>query len=91
MLRESEDTIRENLYLCAEEYDCYWNDWKDDIIKTIRKYEDIYGDEHFYDWCYCLESDFDTEQLYEEEMGRTIVEVANENGLIIYEWLDKKE
>ena len=84
MLRESEDTIRENLYLSLEEYDEYWEEWKDDIIKTIRKYEDYFGDENFYDWAYCLESDFDYEQDFYNNDNILLIKIANENGLMIY-------
>ena len=84
ILRESEDTIRENLYLSCEEYDDYWEEWKDDIIKTIRKYEDYFGDENFYNWSYCLESDFDHEQDFYNDDNIKLIKIANENGLIIY-------
>lgn len=84
MLRDSEDTIRENLYLSCEEYDEYWQEWKDDIIKTIRKYEDYFSDKNFYNWAYCLESDFDNEQDFYNDENILLVKIANENGLIIY-------
>jgi hypothetical protein len=84
ILRESEDTIRENLYLSYEEYDEYWEEWKDDIIKTIRKYEDYFGDENFYNWSYCLESDFENEQDFYNDDNIKLIKIANENGLIIY-------
>lgn len=84
ILRESEDTIRENLYLSYEEYDEYWEEWKDDIIKTIRKYEDYFGDENFYNWSYCLESDFDNEQDFYNDDNIKLIKIANEKGLIIY-------
>ena len=84
MLRESEDTIRENLYLSYEEYDDFWEYYKDEFVKTIRKYEDYFGDENFYNWAYCLESDFDNEQDFYKEYHIKLIKIANENGLIIY-------
>lgn len=83
-MHDSEDTIRTNLYIDGEEYDEYWNEWKEDIIKTIRKYEDIYGD-NIYGWAYCFESDLQNEIDYYDEVNRTLKVIANENGLIIYE------
>lgn len=90
MLRESEETIRSNLYLDSEEYEYYWEEWKDDIIKTIRKYEEIYKD-NFSDWSYCLESDLDSEIAYLEEINTSMKVITNEKGLIIYEYLNLED
>ena len=87
MLEQSEETIRENLFL--EEDDCFWQDWKEDIITTIRKYEKLYQD-NFYGWGYCLESDLDREIDYLNECNIMVNIIANDNGLIIYETRRKK-
>ena len=81
---QSENTIRKNLNLDYEDCEYYWDEWKDDIVKTIRKYEKIYEQKNK-DWGYCLESDFKKETDFLEEINIKIKKVANENGLIIYE------
>ena len=84
IIHESEENIRENLYLDSD--DCFWNEWKGDIIKTIRKYEDYFGStlKNRVNWGYVLESDVQNEIDYLAECGIKLIVVAKENGLIIY-------
>lgn len=86
LLHESENNIRENLYLGNDDYDCFWQEWKTDIIKTIRKYENKLKNK--IKWSYVLKSDLQNEIDYLAECGIKLIVLANENGLIIYE---KKE
>lgn len=83
MLRQSEQNIKENLCLDTIDFESYWDEWKDDIVKTIRKYENIYGT--IFGWGYCLECDLEREIDFHNEIDKDLKVVANENGLIIYE------
>lgn len=82
ILHESENNIRENLYLENDEFDEFWNEWKNDIVKTIRKYENKLKNK--IEWAYVLESDIENEIDYLLECGKKLVVLARENGLIIY-------
>lgn len=81
-----ENPIRENIVQeklgLVREYEEYWDKWKDGIMQTLRDNVRLINQ---FDYNYCLESDFDEDQNFYNEIGFKLNIVKNENGLIIYQ------
>lgn len=76
--------IRENLHIEYEDCEELWDDWKNDIYKTLAKYYDLLQQKGY---SYCLESDWREEKDYMQECNKKLEKVVNKNGLIIYKMI----
>ena len=81
--------IRENLGVCSGYCDSEWEAWKDETLATLWKYKP------FLDNCkniaYCYECDLESNQDYYEEQNKEINIILNDNGVIIFQILEKPQ
>lgn len=84
---ESENNVRENLYL-EQGFDDFWKEQKESILHTLGKYEDYLQQNNF---SYCFESDWQEEKNYMQECNIKIKKIFNDNGIIIYKKFEKGE
>lgn len=83
-----EEIVRINLLMDSEEFDDFWNEWKDSIMSAIKKHKQL---NHDFDWGYCLESDFQRDEDFFDEENIDLIPIANEDGLIIYKYVKRSE
>lgn len=75
--------IRADLYLEDKEFDCYWKEWKNDIVRAIRKQEKIDKD-----FTICLESDLQFEEEFLEEENKVMEIITIDSGVVFYKVKD---
>ena len=71
--------IRTDLYLDGEDFTEYWNEWKYDIIRAVRKQEKTNKN-----FIICLESDLQREIEYYAEDNKVLEIIAIDSGVVFY-------